>query len=183
MAKVLVPLADGFEDIEAVTIVDVLRRGGVDVMTASVSDALDVKSAHGIVMAADALFDDVASAGYDAIVIPGGPGTDNLIRSAALKARLIQQKESGGILAAICAAPLVLTNAGVVDPEQHVTCYPTCEPGLDRPRAEAPVVEDGAVITGEAPGSALLFSLVVLKALKGEEAALRVAHGMVTDVL
>lgn len=183
MAKALVPLAEGFEDIEAVTIIDVLRRGGVNVVTAAVADALEVKSAHGVVMLADALFEDVAAADYDVIVIPGGPGTDNLIRNESLKERLVRQKESGGLLAAICAAPLVLTNAGVVDPELHVTCYPTCAPGLDRPRAEAPVVEDGAVITGEAPGSALLFSLVVLKALQGEEAASRVAQGMVTDVL
>ena len=184
MAKALVPLANGFEDVEAITVVDVLRRGGVEVVTASVHDQLSVRSAHGVRMEADALFADAAESAYDAIVLPGGgEGTENLRRSGAVISRLRRQREEGGLLCAICAAPTVLVEAGVLDRETEVTCYPTCQKGLDRPWAPAPVVVDGGVITGQAPGSALLFALVVLQTLTGELVARKVARGMVTDVL
>jgi len=164
-AKALVVLADGFEDIEAVTAIDVLRRGGV-------------------VMRADASFAEAEKGEFDAIVLPGGgEGTDNLKASAALAERLRRQKEEGRLLCAICAAPTVLVEAGVLDPEQHVTCYPTCSLDLDRPCAGVPVVADGNVITGQAPGSSTLFALVVLKTLTDEKTAAKVARGMVSDVL
>ena len=159
MARVLIPLAKGFEDIEAVTVVDVLRRGGVEVVTASMHETLDVKSAHGVTMRADVLFADVKDADYDAIVLPGGgEGTENLKASVSLIRR-------------------------VLDPGVHVTCYPSCQMELDREWSPASVVADGLVITGQAPGSALLFALVVLQTLKGEPVAKKVARGMVTDVL
>ena len=184
MACALIPLADGFEDLEAISIVDVLRRGGVEVVTASVHDALGVTSAHGISMKADALLEDAASADYDAIVLPGGgPGTENLKNSGTLYRLLRRQNSEGRLLCAICAAPTVLVDAGVLEPELHVTCYPTCQMELDRPWAAAPVVADGNVITAQAPGSAMLFALVVLQALTGEPAARKVARGLVTDVL
>ena len=182
MSKVLVPLVEGLEDIEAVTIVDVLRRGGVEVVTASVAGTPFVKSSHGIQMSADATFAQAAEETYDAIVLPGGPGTGNLKVPAVLE-RLRRQKEDGRLICAICAAPTVLVEAGVLDPDQHVTCYPTCSLDLDRPSAGVPVVCDGGVITGQAPGSAMLFALVVLQTLKGEAVAQKIARGMVTDVL
>lgn len=180
----LVVLADGFEDVEAVTAIDVLRRGGVEVVAASLSGAPTVESAHGITMKADAPFDKAAERPFDAIILPGGAvGTDNLKRSPALIDRLRRQKAERRLICAICAAPTVLVEAGVLDEDQHVTCYPTCAMDLDRPCANVPAVADGDVITGQAPGSALLFSLVVLKALKGDAIAQKVARGMVTDVL
>jgi protein deglycase len=183
MARVLIPLADGFEDIEAVTVIDVLRRGGVEVVTASITDRCEVLSAHGIQMKADALFSDVSEESYEAILLPGGgEGTENLRNSAAVIARLKAQKEEGGLLCAICAAPTVLTDAGVVDEGLHVTCYPTCVMGLDRRSANVPVVADEDVITGQAPGSAMLFALVVLQALTSPAVAHKVAMGLVTDV-
>ena len=183
-SKVLVPLADGFEDIEAVTVVDVLRRGGVAVVTASVGDSAEVRSAHGIVMKADAMFADVAGDHYDAIVLPGGgEGTENLRRCAPLVERLRRQKEDGGLLCAICAAPTVLVDAGVADPGLHMTCYPSMMMELERPYSNVPVVVDGPLVTGQAPGSALLFALVVLQSLEGDVATRKVARGMVTDVL
>ena len=116
MAKVLIPLANGFEDIEAVAVIDILRRGGVEVVTASIHDSRIVKSAHGIRMEADALFADVASADYDAIVLPGGgEGTENLKRSAVVAERLRRQHDEKCLLCAICAAPTVLETAGVLD--------------------------------------------------------------------
>ena len=184
MSKVLVPLANGFEELEAVAVVDVLRRGGVEVVTASIHDSPDVKGAHGMSVRADALFADVADAEYDAIVLPGGgEGTENLKNSDALFRRLRRQDSEGRLLCAICAAPTVLVEAGVIAPGIHVTCYPTCQMQLDRQWTPAPVVAEGNVITGQAPGTALLFGLVVLQALAGEKVAQKVARGMVTDVL
>ncbi len=184
MANVLIPLADGFEDVEAVTAVDVLRRGGVTVVTASIHDRLDVTSAHGITMRADALFAEAAKESYDAILLPGGgEGTENLRKCGKLIERLQRQKAEGQLLCAICAAPTILTDAGVVDVGRHVTCYPTCMMALDRTSSNVPVVADGDVITGQAPGSAMLFALVVLQSLMGASVAGKVARGLVTDVL
>lgn len=184
MAKVLIPLANGFEDIEAVSIVDVLRRGGIEVVTASIHGTPVVRSAHGIDMRADALFDDVEDDDFDAIVLPGGgEGTENLKACGPLIRRLQRQHEENRLICAICAAPTVLVAAGVLDEDVHVTCYPTCQMDLDREWSPAPVVSDGMIITGQAPGSALLFSLVVLQALAGSPVAKKVARGMVTDVL
>lgn len=184
MATALVPLAEGFEDIEALTVIDVLRRGGVEVTVASVHETLAVKSAYGIEMKADALFSEVGDEPYDAIVLPGGGrGTENLKACAPLAARLRRQSEENALLCAICAAPTVLVEAGALRPGVHVTCYPTCQMELDRAWSPAPVVSDGGVITGQAPGSALLFALVVLQHLAGESVTQRIARAMVTDVL
>ena len=184
MAKVLVPLANGFEELEAVTVIDVLRRGGVAVATASIHDTTDVKGAHGICVKADSLFADVSEDTYDAIVLPGGgEGTENLKNSDALFRRLRRQNSEGRLICAICAAPTVLVEADVIAPGIHVTCYPTCQMQLDRPWTPAPVVSEGNIITGQAPGSALLFSLVVLQTLVGDKTAQKVARGMVTNVL
>ena len=184
MARTLVPLAEGFEEIEAVTIVDVLRRGGVEVVLAAIGESRETCGSHGMTVVADALFSDVGDEDYDAIVLPGGgPGTERLRNSDALARRLQRQAEEGRLLCAICAAPTVLVEAGVLEPGVHVTCYPTCQMDLDRPWSPVPVVADGNVITGQAPGSALLFGLVVLQTLVGESATRKVARAMVTDVL
>jgi 4-methyl-5(b-hydroxyethyl)-thiazole monophosphate biosynthesis len=135
-------------------------------------------------MKADALFADVADADYDAIVLPGGGlGVENLKACAPLLERLKRQHDASGLLCAVCAAPTVLVKAEVLDPGLHVTCYPSCQLELDRAWSPAPVVSDGGVITGQAPGSALLFALVVLQHLAGDSHAQRVARSMVTDVL
>ena len=183
MARVLIPLAEGFEEIEAVTAIDVLRRGGVEVVTASIGGDDIVRGAHGIEIAADAMFAEVADGKFDAILLPGGgAGTENLKAFEPLAARLERQKAEGGFLCAICAAPTILTDLELVEEGRHVTCYPSCAPELDRPCASAPVVEDGQYITGQAPGSAMLFSLVALKALAGHRAAMKTAAGLVTDL-
>ena len=184
MARVLVPLADGFEEVEALTIVDVLRRGGQEVVTAAVGESLETKGAHGVQVRADALFSEVEGDPFGAIVLPGGGGgTERLRNCDALIRRLQRQAEEHGLICAICAAPTVLVEAGVLEPGIHVTCYPTCQMELDRQWSPAPVVADANVITGQAPGSAMLFSLIVLQALAGEAVARKVARLMVTDVL
>jgi 4-methyl-5(b-hydroxyethyl)-thiazole monophosphate biosynthesis len=182
MKKALVPLADGFEDVEAVSIIDVLRRGGVEVVTASLSDETAVRSAHGIHMTADALLADVMDASYDAIILPGGgEGTDRLHACEPLLERLRRQKEEGGYVCAICAAPTVLEAAEVLG-DEDVTCYPSCADKMGRPVKSVPVVADGQIITGRGPGSAMLFALVVLMHLAGERVAFGVANGMLTEL-
>lgn len=182
MAKVLIPLAEGFEEIEAIGVVDILRRGGVEVVMASIGDGLDVQAAHGTTVRADALFQDVAADLFDAIILPGGgAGMENLRASDAVLDRLRRQKEDGGLMCAICAAPLVLVAAGVLEEGQHVTCYPTCQMELDRPWVNQPVVEHDNVITAQGPGSALLFGFVILKTLVGESVVMKVARAMVAD--
>ena len=184
MARVIVPLANGFEELEAIAVIDVLRRGGVEVVTAALGQDRLVRSAHGIRMEADALLADVIDDTYDALVLPGGgEGTENLKNSDALFRMLRRHNDEGRLICAICAAPTVLVEAQVVAPGIHITCYPTCQMQLDRQWSPAPVVAEGNVITGQAPGSALLFALVVLQTLAGEKVAQKVARGMVTDVL
>lgn len=184
MTKALVPLADGVEDLEAVSIIDVLRRGGVQVVAASLNETLEVRGAHGVRMMADARFADVAEDLYDAVVLPGGSrGTESLKACEQLTACLQRHQAAGRLLCAVCAAPTVLVAAGVVPEGVQMTCYPTCQMELDRPWSPFPVVEDGNMITGQAPGTAVLFALVVLKAIAGEAVAKKVARGMVTDVL
>ena len=184
MARVLIPLADGFEEIEAVTVVDVLRRGGVDVVTASVHDRVEVQGAHGLRIKADRQFDEAKGDGYDAIVLPGGGDcAETFRRLQPLHERLRRQHDEKRLLCAICAAPTVLEAAGVLDENVEVTCYPTCRDDLERPWSDVPVIVDGNVITGQAPGTAMLFALVVLQTLAGERVARKVAQGMVTDVL
>lgn len=182
MAKVLIPLANGFEEVEAVTIVDVLRRGGVEVVTASIHGSDEVIGVHGIRMKADALFAAVGDDAYDAIVLPGGgEGTENLKNSDALIRRIVRQREEGGLLAAICAAPTVLQEAGVLEPQYYATCYPTCQMELDCNWVNEPVVEHEGIITGQAPGSAAIFAIVILKTLTDDAVAKKVARGMVLD--
>lgn len=181
MKKVLVPLAEGFEDIEAVSIIDVLRRGGVEVVTAALDKNLSVMAAHGIRMEAERCLADVIEEEYDAIILPGGgKGTNNLMNCAPLHDRLRRQKEEGRLVCAICAAPTVLDAADVID-EESVTCYPSCAPQMSRHVANVPVVADGCIITANGPGSSILFSLVVLAHLEGESMAHRVANGLITE--
>lgn len=184
MMKVLVPLAKGFEDIEAISVIDVLRRGGLEVVTASISDSKAVESAHGVTVTADALFAEVADEEFEAIVLPGGgEGTENLRHCEPLFDRLRRQHDEGRLLCAICAAPVVLVDAGVADEGRHMTCYPSMMTELDRSYSNVPVVADGNLITGQGPGAAMLFALVILKTLVGDVKARKVARGMVTDVL
>jgi len=181
MSKALVPLADGFEDVEAVSIVDVLRRGGVEVVTASLGDGLDVRSAHNIPMRADARLADVLENEYDAIILPGGgEGTRNLTACEPLLERLRRQKSEERFVCAICAAPTVLEAAGVLE-DEDVTCYPSCSQQMARPVQHVPVIADGLVITGQGPGSAALFALVVLAHLEDERVAHSVANGMLVE--
>ena len=133
-------------------------------------------------MVADARLADVLENEYDAIILPGGgEGTKNLSECEPLLERLRRQKAEGGLVCAICAAPTVLELAEVIE-DESVTCYPSCSPQMGRPVENVPVIADGQIITGQGPGAAMLFALVVLTHLMGERTAHGVANGMITGI-
>ena len=172
MSKVLVPLAEGFEEIEAVTIVDLLRRAGIEVCTASLAGR-EVTGSHGIAVMADARLDEVDAGDCDMIVLPGGmPGTTHL-KSDPRVARLLRQfAESGRYTAAICAAPSVLAHAGLLEGRRATSfpgfLTPGSAPGIRL--SEDAVVVDGKVATSRGPGTAVPFGLALIELLEGPEA-------------
>ncbi|MCG3176744.1 MAG: Protein/nucleic acid deglycase 3 [Candidatus Omnitrophica bacterium] len=178
--EALVVLAEGFEEIEAVTPIDVLRRAGVQVIVAGVGEEI-VTGSHGIRLAADLKLEDYAGT-PDAVVLPGGmPGAENLRRSEAVQ-RLVQRAASGGkLIAAICASPAVaLSGAGLTE-GRTVTCYPGFEKQLPAGAKHSTerVVKDGSLLTSRGPGTALEFALALVRELAGEETARRLSEGMI----
>ncbi len=179
MKKVHIYLAEGFEEIEAVTVVDVLRRAGVDVKTISVSGKKEVKGAHNIVIVADEAFETADNQAADAVVLPGGmPGTKNLDGHIGLKNLLIGFAGENKLVAAICAAPSVLGKLGLLN-GRKATCYPGFEQYLGGTvlKDEA-VVQDGSLITSRGPGTAFAFALALVEVLVDQEEANRLREGM-----
>jgi 4-methyl-5(b-hydroxyethyl)-thiazole monophosphate biosynthesis len=170
--EVLVPLADGFEEIEAITIVDLLRRAGLTVTTAHVTPNKGVTGAHGVVVQADRSLKEAAGRTYAAVVLPGGGvGTENLGKSAELGEILKAHREKNAVVAAICAAPSVLAKHGILT-GKRATCYPGFEPKLTGAKVEnATVVEDGKVITSRGPSTAQPFALKLIERLAGSPKA------------
>lgn len=171
MSRVLVPLAPGFEEIEAVTIVDLLRRAGIEVHTASL-DGPQVTGSHGIAVMADIALDAAVADAYDMIVLPGGmPGAQHLQDDARVLSLLRHFAASGRYTAAICAAPGVLAHAGLLE-ARAATSFPgflaaDSAPGI-RLRDD-PVVVDGKVVTSRGAGTAMEFGLALIGLLEGEE--------------
>ena len=172
MSRVLVPLAPGFEEIEAVTVIDLLRRAGIEVHTASL-DGPQVTGSHGITVTADIALDAARADDYGMIVLPGGmPGADHLKRDARVISLLRRFAAEGRYTAAICAAPGVLAHAGLLE-GRAATSFPgflsaDSAPGI-RLRDE-PVVVDGAVATSRGPGTAMQFGLALIELLEGPAA-------------
>ncbi|MBR0525952.1 MAG: DJ-1/PfpI family protein [Prevotella sp.] len=181
MAKVYVFLADGFEDIEALAPIDILRRGGMDVVTVSVMDYQLVESAHGVSVMADALFDDVASfSDADLLVLPGGmPGASNLYNHEGLRRVLVDQYERQERIAAICASPgVVLAPLGILS-GKRATCYPGFEQAFTDTTYTADLVTtDGLVTTACGPGAAMAFGYELLRLLGASAAADALQEGM-----
>ena len=173
MARVLVPLAKGFEEIEAVTVIDILRRAGIDVFCAGL-EAGPVTGSHGLPIVPDGTLAEVLDQDFDMMVLPGGlPGADYLENDPRVAAMLRRLADSGRFTAAICAAPKVLAAAGLLD-GRTATSYPGFldpgrTPGLEL--SEAPVVEDGPVITSRGPGTAMDFALALVERLEGKDAS------------
>lgn len=175
MKRVLVPLAPGFEEIEAVTIIDILRRADVTVAVAGTLPG-PVTGSHGVVIVPDTTLDAVSASPFDMVVLPGGgPGTDNLRRDPRVAALVKAQADRGGYVAAICAAPTVLADAGLLA-GRRVTSYPAYESQLSTAdyRTER-VVIDGKIITSRSPGTALEFALTLVEHLAGRDAGRRIA--------
>ena len=167
MARVLVPLAPGCEELEAVTVIDLLRRAHIEVVTAGL-DAGPVRGSRGTVLLPDTTFDLAMRQDYDMIVLPGGqPGANNLAQDARVIALLKKMAAAGKFTAAICAAPKVLAVAGLLD-GKRATSYPGALDAQQFPRirveSEA-VVRDGQVFTSRGPGTAMDFALTLIEVL------------------
>lgn len=177
MKKVLVLLAEGFEEIEAITIIDVLRRADLDVKTAALTQQR-VTGAHNIAVFADSLLDAAKDGVYDAIILPGGmPGSRNLRDDSRVLQLLRTQQQSDRYLGAICAAPIALEAAGVLK-NKRATCYP----GYELPSAqfsEERVLTDGKLVTSRGPGTALEFALEWVRLLASAETAEKLQAGMI----
>jgi len=178
---VLILLADGFEEVESVTPVDVLRRAGVEVIVAGVGKT-EIKGSRGLRVLADIRLEDYQGL-PDAIVLPGGiPGAENLRDSAAVKALVKKMHDAGRLIGAICAAPgLVLAGQGILDGKK-ATGYPGYEKEFKASTVyqEKSVVKDGQLLTSRGPGTAMEFSLELAKLLAGEATAEKVASAMLT---
>jgi 4-methyl-5(b-hydroxyethyl)-thiazole monophosphate biosynthesis len=177
MTKVLVLLADGFEEIEAMTMIDVLRRADIAVTTAALEN-VKVRGAHGISVLADCALDEVQSDAFDAVLLPGGmPGARNLRDDSRVMGLLQNQARQNKHLGAICAAPIALEAAGVLK-GKRATSYP----GYELPSAQtsdARVVVDGKLVTSRGPGTAMEFSLEWVKILAGVEKAEKLRQDMI----
>ena len=168
MPKMLVPLAEGFEEIEAITIIDVCRRGGIDVTVAGVT-GMTIKGGQGIEVAADCLIDSVDINSYDMITLPGGlAGTLVLSESENVQSILKQMKEQGKYIGAICAAPLALHTADVLN--KDFTCYPNIENKIriEGYHQDQSTIIDGKVMTSQGVGTAIDFALKIVRQLQGE---------------
>ena len=169
MPKVLVPIATGFEEIEAISIVDILRRADIEVVTAGL-DRKCVKGAHGIEIKCDLHIDDIKSNEFDMVVLPGGmPGSLNLKNSKSIQKILGEMDQNGKYIGAICAAPIALNEAGVL--KSSYTCYPSFEEQIDSSKymANEDVVSDQNIITSNGPKSAINFALTLIEKLLGKE--------------
>ena len=179
MSRVLVPLAPGCEEMEAVTVIDILRRGDIDVLTAGLEPG-PVTGSRGTRLLPDALLDDVLGESFDMIALPGGiPGADHLAENPELGELLLRHAAQGSYLAAVCAAPKALARRGLLD-GKLATAFPgvLAAEGHSKISDEA-VVIDGRVVTSRAAGTALDFALVLVELLAGPERRASVEQGLV----
>lgn len=181
MSKVLVFLAEGFEEIEALTVVDVLRRADIVCDTCSLSGE-NVTGSHGIKVFADKTIDGTKANEYDAVVIPGGmPGAENLKNSDKVVNIVKQFNDAGKVVSAICAGPIVLGKAKVTEGKK-VTSYPGYEDELGScSYLEETAVLDGNIITSRGPATAIYFALKLVEKLKGTENVEKLKEGMLVN--
>ncbi|MEK6550457.1 MAG: DJ-1 family glyoxalase III [Pseudomonadota bacterium] len=180
MATVLVPLAAGFEDLEAVTITDLLRRAQVEVVTAGLTDG-PIRGSRGTAIIPDTTLDRALTRDYDMIVLPGGqPGATHLEQDARIRALLQKMAKQGRYTAAICAAPKVLAAAGLLDGKRATSFPGSLEAGLfPKVRIESlDVIADGKVITSRGPGTAMDFALTLIELLAGADKRNQVEAGL-----
>lgn len=179
MAKILIPLASGFEELEAITNIDVLRRAGLEVLTAGIGSK-EIEGDHGIKVKTDTTIEEVKVEDLKAVVLPGGmPGASNLRDSNQLLNIIKKLNEENKLCAAICAAPIVLEAAGILDGKK-ATSYP----GFDKDMSSCNyqndrVVIDGNLITGRGPGVAMEFAMTIVEYLIDEETKRELQKSMI----
>lgn len=170
MSRIYVFFADGFETVEALAPVDVMRRAGIDVVTVSIMGRKDVVSAQSVTVTADELYENLSFDDADALVLPGGGvGTDNLSAHEPLRALLVDACSRGLLVAAICAAPMVFGRIGILK-GKRATCYPGCEGDLFGAEYTAAAVEqDGNIMTACGPGASFDFGFAIVKEFCGAD--------------
>ncbi|RMD75509.1 MAG: DJ-1/PfpI family protein [Lentisphaerae bacterium] len=174
----VVLLADGFEEIEALAPVDVLRRAGLDILLASITGNRRVRGSHGIEVTADILLAELETI-PDLLILPGGlPGAENLAGSREVIALIRDCAQANKLIAAICAAPIALEEAGIMKGKRF-TCYPGFETRVQSGQYTAARVEcDGNIVTGKGPGAAMEFAITLTAMTAGENVAQRLRNGM-----
>ncbi|BBJ00118.1 protease [Ferrigenium kumadai] len=179
MKTALILFADGSEELEAVTVINLLRRGGVTVVFAGLHEG-PLRGSRGTVLVPDTTLDDVLDHDYDMVVLPGGqPGTNNLKTDARVLKLVRRMHEADKYVTAICAAPSVLATAGLLD-GKHATSFPgSLDPFPKVLREPLAVVEDGKLITSRGPGTAMDFALTLVERLVGHAKRMEVEDGLV----
>lgn len=180
MNKIAVPLATGFEEIEAISIIDVLRRAEIEVIVVSINEQLEVVGSHNITVIADQLFENVDFDKIDMIVLPGGlPGSINLKNHLPLQKQILDFHKKNKQLGAICAAPLVLGNLGILR-NKTATCYPGFEDQLTGAKiSQNTVALSDKIVTGKGAGVAIDFALKIVEMFKGKEFADELGRKMI----
>ena len=185
MQRVLIPLAKGCEELEAVTLIDLLRRADISVITASLTDQQQLTASRGVRLVTDMKLDDVMFDDFDMIILPGGlPGATHLDEDPRIHAILKRLNHSEKGIAAICAAPLVLAHSGLLD-GKRATCYPGVLNASDWPQitlSDEAVVIDGNILTSKGPGTAMDFALDIIEYLCGKTTRNAVEDGLVRPV-
>jgi protein deglycase len=182
MSTVLVPLAPGFEEIEAVSIIDVLRRAGIEVIAASIDRQSSVCGANGISILTEKSVEDISSDLIDMIVLPGGwGGTKILAENIKVQSLLKEMDEKGKKIGAICAAPFALDQAGVL--KNSYTCYPSVEEQIKNKgyNASQKVVFDQNIITSRGPATAICFALEIVGVLEGNQMKQTLKEGLLAE--
>lgn len=185
MASVLIPLAEGFEEIEAVSLIDIMRRGGIEVRSVYLDGEFEsdlVTGANGITVQADTSIKNIIPDDFDMIVLPGGwGGTNHLAENDRVQKLLKEFKTREKYIGAMCAAPYALHVAGVLS--NHYTCYPSVEEKirLEGYTDKQNVVIDGKVMTSRGPGTAICFGLAIVRILVGEESYEAVRSGTLSE--
>ena len=182
MSKIGLFIANGCEEIEALTVVDILRRATIEVDMISITGEMDATGSHGIRFFCDKKIEDADIGAYDGLVLPGGmPGTTNLGANEAVVESIKEFSAKGKLVAAICAAPTVLGDNGVLEGKKAV-CYPGLEDRLKGAEVEAkPAVSDQNIITGRGMGAAIPFALEIVSYLKDAAAAEEIRKGIVFE--
>ena len=180
MKKIAVFLANGFEEIEAISIIDVLRRASFDVTTVSINSSAQVTGSHNITILTDNIFESMEFDSFDMLVLPGGmPGAKNLNEHDGLKKLILQFNESEKYLGAICAAPMVFGQLGILK-NKNATCFPGFENYLNDAKVTGASKEvAGNIVTGKGAGVAIEFALQIVEILKDKKSAEELAKRMV----